>query len=127
MKYSKLKAELFDTTVMSGLCYGSRTRALTKALEKQLKTAHLSIERHLVGFTLHRQSIQGLHNANIRPLSKVADALEYANKPKHRWAGHMMRRSDGRWSRAVMEWYHRGEERSLDRPPTRWSDTLPFL
>ncbi|EYB85833.1 hypothetical protein Y032_0290g1548 [Ancylostoma ceylanicum] len=126
MKNSKLKAELFNTTVIPALCYGSETWALTKALEKQLKTTQLSIERHLVGFTLHRQRSQGLHNADIRRLSKVADALEYANKSKHRWAGHVMRRTDDRWSRAVIEWYPRGKERPLGRPPTRWSDSLSF-
>ncbi|EYC43283.1 hypothetical protein Y032_0498g2532 [Ancylostoma ceylanicum] len=126
MKNSKLKAELFNTTVIPALCYGSETWALTKALEKQLKTTQLSIERHLVGFTLQRQRSQGLHNADIRRLSKVADALEYANKSKHRWAGHVMRRTDDRWSRAVIEWYPREKERPLGRPPSRWSDSLSF-
>ncbi|EYB90690.1 hypothetical protein Y032_0215g2346 [Ancylostoma ceylanicum] len=94
MKNSKLKAELFKTIVIPALCYGSKTWALKETLEKRLKTTQLSTEQHLVGFTLHRQRSQALHNTDIRRLFKVADALEYANKSKHRWAGHMMRRND---------------------------------
>ncbi|KIH59544.1 hypothetical protein ANCDUO_10217, partial [Ancylostoma duodenale] len=106
-KNSKLKTELFNTTAFSALCYGSETWALTKVLEKQPKTTQLSIKLHLVRFTLHRQCSQGLHNADIQHLSRIADALEYANKSKHRWAGHVMRKTDGRWGRAVAKLYLR--------------------
>ncbi|EYB84165.1 hypothetical protein Y032_0322g2451 [Ancylostoma ceylanicum] len=37
-----------------------------------------------------------------------------------------MKRGDGRWSRAVIEWYPREKERPFGRPPTRWSDSLSF-
>ncbi|KAL6731432.1 hypothetical protein Aduo_002300 [Ancylostoma duodenale] len=35
-----------------------------------------------------------------------------------------MRRNDGRWSKAVIEWYPREKKRPLGRLPTRWSDSL---
>ncbi|KAL6731510.1 hypothetical protein Aduo_002365 [Ancylostoma duodenale] len=51
----RLRAELFNSTVIPALCYGSETWTLTKAMETQLRTTQASIERDIVGYTLRRQ------------------------------------------------------------------------
>ncbi|EYB96964.1 hypothetical protein Y032_0145g2509 [Ancylostoma ceylanicum] len=84
IKNQRLRAELFNSTVIPALCYGSETRTLTKAMDAQLKTTQASIERHMGGSTLRRQRCEKLHNSDIRSLSIVTDAHEYENHSKHR-------------------------------------------
>ncbi|CAH2098273.1 unnamed protein product [Euphydryas editha] len=45
-------------------------------------------------------------------------------KLKWQWAGHIARRTDGRWSRKVLEWRPRTGKRSVGRPSTRCTDDL---
>ncbi|KAL6723359.1 hypothetical protein Aduo_018371 [Ancylostoma duodenale] len=78
-KNQRLRTELFNSTVIPALCYGSETWTLTKAMETQLRNTQASIERDMVGYTLRRQQCEELHNSDIRSLSKVTDVLEYAN------------------------------------------------
>ena len=120
----KLRADLFNTTVLPALCYGCETWALTKESEDKLRVTQASIERALVGMNLYRQRELGLHNTDIRRMSQVKDALAHADKSKHRWAGHVMRRHDGRWCTALTQWYPYDQSRPGGRPPLRWSDSL---
>uniref|UniRef100_A0A8R1E0Z4 Uncharacterized protein n=1 Tax=Caenorhabditis japonica TaxID=281687 RepID=A0A8R1E0Z4_CAEJA len=61
---------------------------------------------------------------DIRAQSEVRDPLLVIKKKKLGWAGHIMRRNDGRWTRLVQEWYPIGEKRPVGRPRTRWCDSL---
>ncbi|EYC28017.1 hypothetical protein Y032_0008g290 [Ancylostoma ceylanicum] len=47
----------------------------------------------------------------------------YANRSKYRWAEHVMRCNDGRWSKTVIEWYSCKKKRPHGRPPTGLSDS----
>jgi len=120
----QLRAHLFDSTVLPALCYGAETWSLNKGLAEQLRVAHASLERRLVGLNLRQQRAQDLHRDDIRRMSRVVDPLDYTSRRKHAWAGHVTRRQDGRWSNATLCWYPRGVTRPLGRPPTRWSDSL---
>ena len=53
----------------------------------------------------------------------VPDWVEECHARKYRWAGHVCRRDDGRWSRQVLNWCPTGS-RSNGRPLMRWSDSL---
>uniref|UniRef100_A0A914X1G5 Endonuclease-reverse transcriptase n=1 Tax=Plectus sambesii TaxID=2011161 RepID=A0A914X1G5_9BILA len=52
----KLRAQLFDSTVLPALCYGAETWSLTKSLANQLRVAHASFKRRLVGLNLRQQT-----------------------------------------------------------------------
>ncbi|KAK6749854.1 hypothetical protein RB195_002081 [Necator americanus] len=57
-------------------------------------------------------------------MPRLRDPAEYVSKAKHRWAGHIMRRIDDRWTKRTLEWIPRGAKRSRGRPPTRWGDVF---
>jgi hypothetical protein len=54
----------------------------------------------------------------------VTDIAQRIAKLKWQWAGHIARRTDGRWGGKVLEWRPRAGRRSVGRPPTRWTDDL---
>ena len=110
--------------VLPALCYGSEAWTFTKALGERVRVTHAALERKLVGMTLTEQRERDLHREDIRKMSKVRDPLIHIAKRKLAWAGHVARRTDGRWTTTCMEWYPREWKRPRGRPPMRWSDSL---
>ncbi|KIH59543.1 hypothetical protein ANCDUO_10219 [Ancylostoma duodenale] len=45
----------------------------------------------------------GIRSSTLREQSNIRDAAAYANLSKIRWAGHVMRLNDHRWTRAVSD------------------------
>ncbi|CAH2263440.1 jg13904 [Pararge aegeria aegeria] len=43
---------------------------------------------------------------------------------KWRWAGHIARAKDGRWTEKILHWYPREDRRPRGRPRRRWSDDI---
>ncbi|EYC14563.1 hypothetical protein Y032_0040g278 [Ancylostoma ceylanicum] len=97
-KNLKLRADFLNLTVLPALCYASETWALTKIAETQLHSTQISIERRMLGLSLRQQQERHLHNSDIRAMSKVHGTVLRADEVKHRYAGHLMRCRDGRWS-----------------------------
>ena len=52
------------------------------------------------------------------------DFVEYICKMKWRWAGHVARMTDNRWTIHSTEWTPRDGRRSVGRPPKRWMDDI---
>ncbi|KAJ8726778.1 hypothetical protein PYW08_007034 [Mythimna loreyi] len=65
-----------------------------------------------------------IRNEEMRRRTRVTDISRRIAKLKWQWAGHIARRTDGRWGRKVLEWRPRTKRRSFGRPPTRWTDDL---
>ncbi|KAK6760946.1 hypothetical protein RB195_022136 [Necator americanus] len=57
-------------------------------------------------------------------MSRLRDSAEYVSKAKHRWAGHIMRRIDNRWTKRTLEWIPRDAKHPRGRPPKRWGDVF---
>ena len=53
----------------------------------------------------------------------VPDWVDEVCKRKFHWAGHVSRRADGRWSKAVLTWQPVGQ-RCRGRPLMRWCDSI---
>ena len=63
-------------------------------------------------------------NEWIRAQTKVEDIIKTAKKMKWRWAGHIARRTDGRWTTNVLHWIPREKKRPRRRPNARWVDEI---
>ncbi|XGW25191.1 hypothetical protein V3C99_006533, partial [Haemonchus contortus] len=101
-KNIRLRAHLFDTAVLPALTVIQR-----------------ALERTMLGISLYTQVQKGIRSSELRHRTKIRDAVDYAKKSKIRWAGHVMRYSDDRWTRAVTDWIPRDIKRTPGRPSTR--------
>uniref|UniRef100_A0A0K0DKD1 Reverse transcriptase domain-containing protein n=1 Tax=Angiostrongylus cantonensis TaxID=6313 RepID=A0A0K0DKD1_ANGCA len=113
-KNTLLRAYLFDSTVLPPLTCASKTLSLPKQDERSL-----SVVERAPRFTQIRDRIR---SCDLRQRSKIKDAVLYAKQSKVRWAGHVMRVNDNRWTRAVSEWISRDIKRTGGRLPTPWSE-----
>ena len=115
-----LKTKVFNQCVLPVMTYGSETWSLTMGLIRKLKVTQRAMERAMLGVSLRDR----LRNEEIRRRTKVTDIAQRISKLKWQWAGHIARRTDGRWGRRVLEWRPRTGKRSVGRPPARWTDDL---
>ncbi|KAK6765345.1 hypothetical protein RB195_025318 [Necator americanus] len=121
-KKARLRAHLFNTTVLPALTYASETWTFPKQEENAISVIERGIERVMLGVTCSTQVEEEIRSSLLRYRSKIRDAAAYAKENKIRWSGHVMRFSDNRWTRAVSDWIPRDIERTARRPPTQWSD-----
>ena len=102
------------------MIYGCESWSLTMGLIRRLKVTQRAMERAMLGISLRDR----IRNQEIRKRTKVADIARRIAQLKWQWAGHIARRTDGRWGGKVLEWRPRTGRRSVGRPPTRWTDDL---
>ncbi|KAE9412680.1 hypothetical protein Angca_003800, partial [Angiostrongylus cantonensis] len=117
-KNTRLRAHLFDSTVLPALTYAKGTWSLPNQHERSLS----AVERTMLGESRCTQVRDGIRSSNLRQRSKIKDAVLYAKQSKTKWAGHVMRMNDNRWTIAVSDWIPRDVKRTAGRPPTRWSE-----
>ena len=115
-----LKTKVYDHCVLPVITYGTETWSLTMGLIRRLKVTQRAMERAMLGVSLRDQ----IRNEEIRKRTRVTDVARRIAKLKWQWAGHIARRTDGRWGRKVLEWRPRTGRRCVGRPPTRWTDDL---
>ncbi|KAE9420085.1 hypothetical protein Angca_006734, partial [Angiostrongylus cantonensis] len=122
LKNPKVCAHLFDSTVLPALCYGAETWIDISTTSRILRTTHRALERRLLRHNRHSQYLAGMRSSDLRNLLHLLrDPGEYTSTAKHKWAGHIMRRTDDKWAKRTVEWTPRECKRSLGRPPTRWA------
>ncbi|CAH2269561.1 jg8306 [Pararge aegeria aegeria] len=109
-----------NSQLTSVMTYGSETWSLTMGLIRRLRVTQRAMERAMLGVSLRDR----IRNVEIRRRTKVTDIAQRVAKLKWQWAGHIVRRKDGRWGPKVLEWQPRTGKRSVGRPPTRWTDDI---
>ncbi|KAK6749193.1 hypothetical protein RB195_001660 [Necator americanus] len=119
---NRLRAHLFNTTVLPVSTYASETWAFRKQKENAVSVIERAIEGVMPGVSRFTQVRDGIRSSLLRQRSKIRDAAAFAKESKIRWAGHVMLFNDNRWTRAVSDWVPRDIKRTTGRPPTQWSD-----
>ena len=112
----RLRAYLFDSTVLPALTYASGWN-LRKQDEDAVCVIQRAIERAMLGVSRYTQVMEGIRSSELRRRSKIRDAAAFAKDSKIRWAGHVMRFKDDRWTRAVTDWIPWDVKRTPGRPP----------
>lgn len=115
-----LKRKVYDTCILPVCTYGVETMSLTKKSAKKLETTQRAMERSMLGISLRDK----IRNTEIRRKTKVRDIVKEVARMKWRWAGHIARCGDNRWTRRILEWRPRETTRSKGRPQKRWVDDI---
>ena len=116
----RLKRKAFNECILPVMTYGCETWSLSNTQLEKLVTTQRKMERIMIGVTLKdRNSTEW-----IRKQSGLTDINRSIRESKHRWAGHVARRRDNRWTIRITEWIPHGNKRPRGRPRTRWCDDL---
>ena len=57
-------------------------------------------------------------------LCNFNNLVKATKSAKRKWAGHVQRTNDNRWTKRVTEWIPRDQKRSRGRQKTRWRDEM---
>ena len=115
---NKTQKHVMDQCVLPTMTYGCQTWSLNKQLTNKQRTAQRAVE----GKTLSLKLQDKIPCSEIRKRAKIIDIIEYTLKQKWRWAGHIARMKDNRWTKRCTEWQPRRGKRSRGRPSRRWQD-----
>ena len=115
-----LKKKVYNECILPVTTYDMETVTITRANAERLRVHQRAVERRMLGISLRDR----VRNTELRKKTGVTDVLKRIATAKWKWAGHVARMSDGRWTRRVMEWQPRQSQRPRGRPPTRWSDDI---
>ncbi|KAK6748712.1 hypothetical protein RB195_001368 [Necator americanus] len=91
---TRLRAHLFNTTVLPALTCASETWAFRKREENAVSVIEGAIERVMLGVSRFTQVSDGIRSPLLRQRPKIRDAAAFAKESKIRWAGHVMRFND---------------------------------
>lgn len=116
-----LKRKVYNQNVLPVLTYGSETWGLTRASERKLRNTQKEMERIMLGFWRERRQ-----DVWTNDQTGVEDILKTIKKRKWTWAGHVIRRTDNRWTVRVTDWQPRdGRSITQARQRTfRWRDEI---
>ena len=89
---------------------------VSKKTNDKLRTAQRAMERKMLDLKLQDK----IPCSEIRKRTKIIDIIEYTLKQKWKWAGHIARMKDNRWTKRCTEWQPRRGKRSRGRPSRRW-------
>ena len=115
-----LRRQVFDQCVLPSMTYGCQTWSLTKEMGQRLRTAQRTMERKMLKLKVKDK----VKCADIRKRTGVQDIVQFVLKQKWKWAGHVARLSDNRWTQRVTEWQPREGRRARGRQRRRWRDDL---
>ncbi|GFO05735.1 endonuclease-reverse transcriptase [Plakobranchus ocellatus] len=102
------------------MTYECQTWTLNKTPCHKQQTAQRAMERQMLNIKLKDRIL----TIEIRKKTQVIDVVQYIQRQKWRWAGHMARDKDNRWTKRCTEWQPKSERRDRGRPEARWMDDI---
>jgi hypothetical protein len=115
-----LRSRMYNQCVLPTMTYGAEAWSTTKETEQMLITTQRAMERQMLHISLRDK----IRHSEIRKKTKVKDILEKIKEAKWRWAGHVARRQDNRWTKRITEWQPRTGKRRRGRQKRRWRDDI---
>ena len=97
-----LKMQVMDQCVLPTMTYGCQTWSPNKQLANRLRTAQRAMERKMLDVKLQDK----IPRSEIRKRTKIM-TTKNTLKQKWRWAGHIARMKDNRWTKRCTEWQAR--------------------
>ena len=114
-----LKKKVFEQCLIPTLTYGCETWPLKINTLHKIRTTQRAMERKILGISL----LDKINHTAIREKTKFKDVVSYTLNMKWKWAGHVGRMKDNRWTIKCTRWAPQGK-RKRGRPRRRWADDL---
>ena len=111
-----LKRQVFNKCIIPTTAYGCETWAINKQQISKIR----SMERKILQIKLKDK----IPHRDIRKQTNFEDVLKHIGKQTWRWAGHVGRMHDNRWTKRCTEWQPREGRRNRGRPARRWRDDI---
>lgn len=115
-----LKKKVMDTCLLPSITYGCQTWKYTLRVKNMIRSCQRGMERSITNV----RKIQKIPHSIIRKNTKIIDALQFSLRLKWRWAGHVARMEDDRWTTRLTSWQGPAGIRKRGRPTTRWENDL---
>ena len=115
-----IRRRMYNQCVIPTMTYGAEIWTTTKQLEQKLQVAQRAMERRMLNITIRDK----VRNSEIRKQTQVKDIILKIKAAKWRWAGHLMRRDDNRWTKRMTEWQPRCGKRGRGRQKLRGRDDI---
>ena len=115
-----IRRRMYNQCVIPTMTYGAETWTTTKQLEQKLQVAQRAMERRMLNITIRDK----VRNSEIRKQTQVKDIILKIKEAKWRWAGHLMRKDDNRWTKRMTEWQPRCGKRGRGRQKLMWRDDI---
>lgn len=118
------RQHLFNSTVLPAMTYGSEVWPRRDRDAKRLRVAQRAMERRILKVSM----LDRIPNTEIRRRTGFKDVYAEATRQKMRWAGHVARLQDNRWTYRTTFWYPPRNANNYSRPhggiPARWRDRI---
>lgn len=109
-----------DTSILPSVTYACQTWTYTNKIKNKIRTCQRAMERSLTNI----KKIERVKSDDIRLKTNVTDAVIHALKLKWKWAGHVSRYKDNRWTQQAATWKGPKGKRRTGRPKKRWADDI---
>ncbi|CAH2102789.1 unnamed protein product [Euphydryas editha] len=116
----ELKKKIMDSCIIPCLTYACQTWKFTNKIKNKITTCQRGMERSM----LKIRRAHKIRHTKIRRVTKAIDALSYAQKLKFRWAGHVARMEDNRWTYETTTWNGPVGKRRVGRQYARWEEDI---
>ncbi|CAH2105470.1 unnamed protein product [Euphydryas editha] len=115
-----LKKKVMDSNLLPCLTYACQTWKFTNTVKNKITICQRGIERSMLNIKKQHR----VRHSIIRSKTKAIDALTHAQKQKWKWAGHIARLKDNRWTKKITSWNGPFGKRKRGRQYTRWEDEI---